>query len=218
MTEQQYTLPIAQQEIDELVAEKIPQANVKRTVYFASSPAHIFGMAFGLFMIAAPMMKWIDYESPSLGAAFGLGGVCEYVMGFFDWYRGRTVQSFVDYVFGLLHLAIFLTPYFGMFGISIPHEYITYMQGTFFAVWFFMILFLIIASKDKGVMYIVNFFFLALATAFVIIWEYSKYEWCEKAGGYFLFFASITLWLTGLFKALNGAVGSVLIPVVVPTI
>lgn len=203
-------------EILDLNPIKIPTANVKRTTYLASAPAQYMGMAFGLFMLAAPMMEWIDYESPSLGAAYGLGGLCEYIMGFFDWYRGRTVQSFVDFVFGLLHFAVFLTAKLGLLGIPVPHEYYTYMQGTFYVIWFVMILFLIIASKDRGKMYLINFLFLALGALFTFIWEYSKYDWARKAGGYFIFFATIFIWLTGLFKALNGAVKSPLIPVVVP--
>ena len=39
----------------------------KRNPNCALTPANIFGMAFGLYMIAAPMMGWIDYNSPTLG-------------------------------------------------------------------------------------------------------------------------------------------------------
>lgn len=205
-------------EVEELYTVTIPHARVVRTTYLGVAPAHIIGMAFGLFMIAAPMMGWIDFESPSLGAAFGLGGLCEYIMGFFDWYKGRSVQSFVDFVFGLLHWAIFLTPLLGIFGVDLPKEYTTYMQGTFFVIWFVMLLFLIIAAKDKGILYLVNFALLALGVIFTCIWEYSKRIWSRKLAGYFIFFSSITLWITALCKALYANLKVPMNGVVIPSI
>lgn len=193
-------------EVNELTTLKIPAGRVIRTTYLAVAPAHIIGMSFGLFMFAAPLMGWIKFESPTLGAAFGFGGLCEYIMGFFDWYKGRTTQSFVDFVFGLLHLTLFFVPFLGIFDIYIPERHYTYMQGTFFVIWFVMVLFLILASKDKGALYLVNFALLALGVVFLIVWEYSHYTWSRKAAGYFIFFSCITLWITALCKALYGIV------------
>ena len=109
----------------ELDSLKFLPFNYKRLPNYNPSSANIFGMSFGLFMIAAPMMGWIDYNSPTLGSILCFGGICEYIIGFFNWYDGRGIQSFIDFVFGLLHLTIYYTTELGKYSIPIPYEYYT---------------------------------------------------------------------------------------------
>ena len=52
------------------------------------------------------MMDWIDYNSPTLGSNLCFGGICEYLIDFYNWYEGRAIQSFIDFIFGLLQLTI----------------------------------------------------------------------------------------------------------------
>ena len=94
------------QQIIELDSLRFPVFNYKRHSNLAVTPANLFAMAFGLYMIAAPMMGWIDFNSPTLGSALCFGGICEYLIGFYNWYEGRAIQSFIDFVFGLLHLLV----------------------------------------------------------------------------------------------------------------
>ena len=70
------------QHIVELDTLRFPVFNYKRQPNFAITPANLFAMAFGIYMIAAPMMGWIDYNSPTLGSVLCFGGICEYLCGF----------------------------------------------------------------------------------------------------------------------------------------
>ena len=186
--------------LDNLV---FPTFNYKRHPNCAITSANLFGMAFGLYMIAAPMMGWIDYNSPTLAAALCFGGICEYLIGFYNWYEGRAVQSFIDFVFGLLHLTIYFTSELGKYSIPIPY-YTSYMQGTFYCLWLAMLLFLILSMTGRGFMYIINVFFLFLACLFALMWHFSNKTWIRKAAGYFLFFAACFIWLTGICHLMNG--------------
>ena len=200
----------------ELDSLKFLPFNYKRLPNYNPSSANIFGMSFGLFMIATPMMGWIDYNSPTLGSILCFGGICEYIIGFFNWYDGRGIQSFIDFVFGLLHLTIYYTTELGKYSIPIPYEYYTYMQGTFYIIFLGMLLFLFISLFTRGIMYIVNTFFLFCACVFALTWHFSKKTWCRKASGYFIGFASFTLWLTGLYHLLNGVFREPLVPTMEP--
>ena len=91
----------------ELNKLRLPVVNYHQKVNFGLSVVNFFGLAMGLYMMSAPMMGWIDYESPTLGTALMFGGICEYLIGFYDWYEGRTMLSFVDFIFGILHLVYF---------------------------------------------------------------------------------------------------------------
>ena len=195
-----------------------PDFNIKRTANLAIAPANYFGMAFGLFMIAAPMMSWIDYRSPTLGAALCFGGICEYIFGFLNWYQHRTIQSFIDFVFGLLHLTVFYTTDLGMYQIPVPIEYHTYMQGVFYIFWFVMLLIVMVSLKDRGILYMVNIFLLAIGTIFVMVWEFSKKTWARKLAGYIIFITCILIWIAALCKLINEMMRGPIVPFVIPRI
>ena len=203
--------------IVELETLRFPVFNYRRNPNYAQNASNIWGMGFGLFMIAAPMMGWIDYNSPTLASILCFGGICEYISGFFNWYEGAALQSFMDFIFGLLHLTMYFTIELGKYSIPIPYDYYTYMQGTFYCIWLAMLYFLFMALTRKGViLYIVNIFLILLACIFAIIWHFSKRTWPRKASGYFLFFSSITLYLTGFYNFLNGIFRENLVPTVLP--
>ena len=182
-------------ELDKMV---LPTVHYHQNVNFGLSTANFFGLVMGLFMMAAPMMGWIDYESPSLSTAYFWGGICEYLVGFYDWYQGRTMLSFIDFIYGILHLVYFFTADLGKYSIWVPNEYHTYMQGVFYCLWFAILLFVLLSLRDRGCIYKIYIFLLALAAVFLIIWEFSKRTWPRKAAGYIIFIASIFIWYTGV--------------------
>ena len=190
--------------IVELDSLHFPVFNYKRYPSCALTPANLFAMAFGLYMIAAPMMGWIDYNSPTLGSALCFGGICEYLIGFYNWYEGRAIQSFIDFVFGLLHLTIYFTSELGKYSIPVPYTYRTYMQGTFYCLWTAMLFALLISMAGRGCLYRFNTFCLALASIFALLWHFSDATWARKASGYTLFIAACFIFLTGIFHFMNG--------------
>ena len=200
-------------ELDKLA---LPIVNYHQTVNFGLSVVNFFGLAMGLFMMAAPMMGWIDYESPSLGTALMFGGICEYLIGFYDWYQGRTMLSFIDFIYGILHLVYYYTADLGKYSIWVPNEYHTYMQGVFYCLWFAILLFVIISTKDRGCIYTIYMFLLALGAVFLIIWEFSKRTWSRKAAGYIIFFASILIWYTGLGRLIANVYRNDCFPLITP--
>ena len=189
--------------LNELNRVPFPTINYRQKLNLGLSTVNFFALAMGLYMLSAPMMGWIDYQSPTLGTAYMFGGFCQYLIGFYDWYQGRTMLSFVDFVFGLLHLTYYYTADLGKYSIWVPNEYHTYMQGVFYCLWFAMLLVLLISVKDKGCIYSIYVFLLGLGCVFLIIWEFSKRTWARKAAGYIIFIASIFIWYAGLARLMN---------------
>ena len=184
----------------ELDKMRLPTVHYHQNVHFGLSSVNFFGLAMGLFMMSAPMMGWIDYESPSLSTAYFYGGICEYLIGFYDWYQGRTMLSFIDFIYGILHLVFFFTADLGKYSIWVPTEYHTYMQGVFYCLWFAILLFVLLSLRDRGCIYKIYIFLLALGTIFLLIWEFSGSTWSRKAAGYIFFIASILIWYTGVAR------------------
>ena len=77
---------------------QFPVFNYKRHPNLALTPTNYFALAFGLYMITAPMMNWIDYNSPSLASALCFAGICEYLMGLYL-VRWKTSSKFYGLCF-----------------------------------------------------------------------------------------------------------------------
>ena len=202
--------------LNELDRINFPTINYRSKINLGLSVVNFFGMAMGLFMMAAPMMGWIGYESPSLGTAYMYGGYCEYLIGFYDWFQGRTMLSFIDFIFGLLHWTFYYTADLGKYSIWVPDEYYTYMQGVFYCLWFVMLLVVIVSLRGRGCIYLFYMFCLALATVFMIVWEFSQRTWPRKAAGYILFIASIFIWYAGLGRLISNVFANDCLPLCSP--
>jgi len=189
----------------ELELEKmaLPQVNYHQQVNFGLSSVNFFALAMGLFMFAAPMVGWIGYETTTLGTAYMFGGICQYLIGFYDWYAGRTMLSFIDFMYGILHLVYFFVADLGKYSLFVPYEFHTYMQGVFFCLWFAILLFVIISLKGYGCIYIIYMFILALGTVFLIIWEFAKDTWQRKVAGYSFLVASVLIWYAGVGRLMS---------------
>ena len=202
--------------LNELDRIPFPTINYRRKVEMGLSVVNFFALALGLFMISAPLMGWIGYESPSLGTAYMFGGFCEYLIGFYDWFQGRTMLSFIDFIFGLLHFTFYYTADLGKYDIWVPEEYCTYMQGVFYILWFVLFIVVIVSLKDRGCIYIIYMFLLTLGLVFIIVWEFSGKTWARKTAGYIIFIASILIWYAGLGRFLTNVTQVPYLPLIAP--
>ena len=198
--------------LNELDRIPFPTINYRKKINLGLSVVNFFGLAMGLFIMSAPMMGWIGYESPSLGTAYMFGGFCQYLIGFYDWFQGRTMLSFIDFVFGLLHFTFYYTADLGKYTIWVPDEYYTYMQGVFYCLWFAMLLVVLLSLRGRGCIYIFYTFCIALATIFMIIWEFSQRTWQRKAAGYCAFIGSIFIWYAGLGRLISNVFATDCLP------
>ena len=202
--------------LNELDRAPFPLITYREKLNLGLSVVNFFGMAMGLFMFAAPMMGWIDYESPTLGTAYMFGGFCEYLIGFYDWYQGRSMLSFIDFIFGLLHFTYYYTADLGKYEIFVPYEYHTYMQGVFYCLWLAMLLCVLLSTKNAGCIHLFYIFLLALGAIFLIVWEFSKKTWARKTAGYIIFIASIFIWYAGLGRLISNVYASDCLPLISP--
>ena len=209
-------------EIDSI---RFPIINVRRTSNLAVAPVNTFGMAMGLFMLSLPLTGWCDFRSPTLATALMFGGLCEYIIGIYDWYQGKTVLCFIDFIFGLLHLLIYYSFRLCEYELTrVSEKFESYLIGTFFTLYLVILLGLILACKDKGIIHLVNLGLLIVTDVLVITWQYchNKYrdydrlKRVKQAAGYFLFISSLSIWFTGVGKLINDIFQKELIPTIQP--
>ena len=202
--------------ISELDKIPFPTINYRQRIHLGFSVVNFFALAMTLFMVSAPMMGWIGYETPTLGTAYMFGGFGLYLMGFYDWYTHDTLISFLDFIFSLLFFTFYYTADLGKYNIWVPNEYYTYMQGVFYCLWFALFLVIIISLKGRGCIYILYTFLLALAMVFMIVWEFSGKTWSRKTAGYMIFVASIFIWYAGLGRLISNVYANDCLPLCSP--
>ena len=210
---------------NEIEKIRFPIINIRRTSNLAVAPANTFGMAMGLFMLSLPLTGWCDFRSPTLATALVFGGLCEYIIGIYDWYQGKTVLCFIDFIFGLLHLLIYYSFRLCEYEIKpVDENFESYLYGTFFTLYLVVLVALAVACKDKGLIHLVNLFLLIISDIMIMVWQYrfkkdggkKRLVRVKKAAGYFIFFSSISLWLTGVGKLINDIFQSDIIPLIRP--
>ena len=207
-------------EIDSI---RFPIINVRRTSNLAVAPVNTFGMAMGLFMLSLPLTEWCDFRSPTLATALMFGGLCEYIIGIYDWYQGKTVLCFIDFIFGLLHLLIYYSFRLCEYEITpVEGDFKSSLNGTFFTLYLVALLALIIACKGKGILHLVNLGLLILTDIFIMVWQFlgrDKKEAVQKikqTAGYLLFLSSLSIWFTGVGKLINDIFQRDVIPMIKP--
>lgn len=207
-----------QNEFQELDRLKFPVVNYIQKSRLAAPPLNIFAISLSLFMLSAPMMEWIDYESPTLGTLVGIGGILLYIAGFYDWYQNKSIASFVDFIFALLHLTIYYSTSLNKIGIDTPHNYYSYLQGTFYIIYLVAIIMIILGVKDKGPLHLISFLLYAIGTVLVAVWEYGHYKTLRIIAGYFIFIGSCFFWICGMGKLLRRVLGLTSFPGVTPSL
>ena len=212
---------------------RFPLINIRRTSNLAVAPINTFSLAIGLFMIAAPLMEWCEFKSPTLGVALACGGICQYIIGIYNWYQNETILSFIDFSFSFLFFLICYVIYYAtqsmqtlVIGqIVIKSEmFESYMMGTFFLLYLVCLLALAFAclnSKNKGLIHLIYLGLIVIADVFIIVWEYRSknnkpniLKRLRKVAGYFLFVASIALWYSGVGRFINEIFQKNMIPLV----
>ena len=206
---------------------RFPMVNIRRTSNLAVAPIDNFSLAFMLFMFAAPLMHWCEFRSTTLAVAFACGGICLYILAIYNWYQNKTVLCFFDFAFSFLSLLICYFIYYSedkdVENIHLLFQ--NYMIATFFVLYLVALLALAFASKNKGIIHLAYLGLLVLSDIMLIIWLYRfkrkpekdfHYKRIRKAAGYFMFFASLALWYTGVGKFINDIFQKDMIPLVAP--
>jgi len=211
----------AMREIDNI---RFPIINIRRTSNLAVAPVNTFALAMGLFMLSLPLTEWCEFRSPTLATALVFGGLCQYIIGIYDWYQGKTVLCFIDFIFGLLHLLIYYSLRLCEYELTrVSADFRSNLIGTFFVLYLVILLGLVLACKDKGIIHLVNLGLLIVTDVLVITWQYHNFKEhykvesnVKQASGYFLFFSSLSIWFTGVGKLINDIFQKEIIPTIQP--
>ena len=216
------SIDITKNNIDDI---HFPIIDIRKLTYFGEIPVNSFGLAISLFMLSLPLLEWLDFNSPIFAVTQIFGGICEYIFGIFNWYQGKTILCFIDFIFGLLHLLIYYSFEFCKYEIiRVDQKFESYLIGAFFTLYLVILITLLIASKDKAILFKINLGILIVSNIFILAWQY-RYNKdniynsrLKTIVGFLLFFAAFTIWFMGAGNFINETFKTELIPMLKPNL
>lgn len=185
-----------------------PLIHIRQYSYLSESVINYLGIGLCLFIYGCHGLKWFDIEDERykqfyLGY-FLLSGIALYVIGIFNWYEGKELIFLLDFVLSFLFIAIYFKNQQNIFGfISDFATNNDKLEGIFYILLFCLLLVMGISSKDKGIIYIIDFAVLFVTYVFLFVFKFFKTSIIEKIDNYMFIVSGGLFWLTGLFKLLN---------------
>ena len=130
-------------------------------------------------------------------------GFAQIGFGIYDWFKGKTLTLLVNFLFGLLFISWFFKFYYILNpeGGDVNEDEI--YEGALYILWFTLSAFLIVAVKNKGILYSLDYLVIAVAFVFLFVDKYANQKWLQKAYGYSFLVSGCLFWITGLLRFIN---------------
>ena len=177
--------------------------NIRLKNNLSDSILNYFTMSIGLFFYGSIYAKIIvkDNTKPFFYELIMFSGILQIILGIFDWYKKKTKTLLTNTLFGIL----FISWYFKYKYIlkDNPDDKDKKYEGVFYILFIVLSTLLIIASKNKGPMYSINFLALVVAFVFEVVDKYANKSWAKKTYGYAFIVSAGLFWITGIMRILN---------------
>ena len=178
--------------------------HVKFRNQLSDSIINFFTMAIGFFMFGC-MNAEILYSDETKYLFYGnliVAGIAQTILGIYEWYKGKSISILSNFSFGLL----FITWFFkynlieeGLIEKNKPYE------GVIYIMWFLLSLIIIVAIKNKGIIYSLNYIAVAAGFAFLFIDKFADQDWIKKTYGFIFLVAGGLFWITGLLRLVSSS-------------
>ena len=177
--------------------------NIRLKNNLSDSILNYFTMSIGLFFYGSIYAKIIvkDNTKYFFYELIMFSGILQIILGIFDWYKKKTKTLLTNTLFGIL----FISWYFKYKYIlkDNPDVKDKKYEGVFYILFIVLSALLIIASKNKGPMYSINFLALVVAFVFEVVDKYANKSWAKKTYGYAFIVSAGLFWITGIMRILN---------------
>lgn len=188
--------------------------------FFSLSLITYFTLSLSLFLIGLKSYNSINLnfsEKKFIKLIVLCCGVCEYIIGFFDWYRGSTPEFLVEFFFGLIFINYFSVYYIRDFTGNFPQKYSNEnllddygffdsnweaCEGTFYLLFCVLLITLMLTINKKGIIHSIDFLLLTITCIFLLVYRYNKSfdSWLRKAFSVCAMISGAAWWITGILK------------------
>ena len=190
--------------------------HVRNVNQLSDSILNYFTMAVGLFIYGIIHADIIVNDNSKLLLYFyiAFAGFAQIGLGIYDWYKGKTLTLLVNFLFGFLFISWFFKFYYILHpeGGDVNEDEL--YEGQIYILWFALSAFLIVAVKNKGILYSLDYLVIAVAFVFLFVDKYANQKWLKKAYGYSFLVSGCLFWITGLLRFINSTLAKYAISIV----
>lgn len=194
-----------------------PYVNYKKQSIFTTSFINYMAIGISLFVFGATNLNWfkIEYNEDFYKGYYIISGIVLYFIGIFDWYEGKELIFIIDFIYSFYFISLFLIE--NRIIKSKNDEENVKMHGSFYAIFFSLIICIAISSKNKGKIYIVDYVVLFLGYLFLFFYKYIKTDWIEKVYSFIFIVSGALFWITGLLKIIDSGLNDSSISILQPS-
>ena len=184
---------------------------------FHISPFHYYLMSLSLFILSNKMIGWVKIGSTFCKCIFTIIGTCQYIIGLFDFFQGKTIRSLFNFVLGIFHMTFLFNTY-EINGLKQTENFGNPPQCIAF-IFLFWIILSIIGINEYGLFNLITLGFFLIGFAFGAIWGVSDgINILEKISGYAFFVSFLLFFFVGFALTINIMKQDEIIPFVLPGI
>ena len=201
----------------------LPLINIRKVSNLSDSIINYFVIAITLFLYASYNLKWFNLaDEDGVGKKFIMGyflisGISLYVIGILNWYEGKELLLLFDFMFSFLFIALFLSEKnLGDISSHFP-ESNNKLKGLFYIIFFCFILIIGISSKEKGIIFSINYAVLFIGFVFLFAGKFFGNDLMRYIYSYAFIVSAALLWVTGILKLINNGLVNKSIKILEPT-
>ena len=180
------------------------------------SVINYFTLGICLFVKGVLDLEWFKSNSNEefyIGY-FLIAGIILYIVGIFNWYEGKELIFLIDFIFSFYFILLFML---NNKKFQITDNENEKLHGTFYVIIFFLIICIAVSSKNKGILYTINYIILFIGYFFLFVFKYNDVKWIQKTYSYIFIVSGALFWLTGLLKIIDNDLLDVPIPFLQPS-
>ena len=177
--------------------------HIKCNNQLSDSIVNYFTLAIGFFMFGCIYAEIIFSENIKYYFYGNLiiAGIAQSLLGIYDWHKGKSLSVLINISFGLLFISWFIK-YILLENGEIEKDDNIY-EGALYIIWCLLTVVIIIAVKNKGVLYSLDYLAVTVGFVFMIVDKYGHQNWIKKTYGYTFIVAGGLFWITGLLRLMN---------------
>jgi len=185
----------------EYIKKELPFINIRKISTLSDSIINYFVISISLFMYSAYNLGWFDLKNSDkfVIGYYIFAGITLYIIGVLNWYEGKELLFLFDFIFSFYFIILFLKKQ-----ITITEVENLKLEGLFYILFFAFILIIGISSKEKGIIFTINYGIVFFGFVFLFADKFFnnnstiKYIHC-----YAFIVSAVLLWAIGVLKLIN---------------
>ena len=181
----------------------IPLINYRKINIFAISIINYFAIGISLFVFGSANLELfkLDYNTQFYIGYYLVSGIVLYFLGILDWYEGKDLAFLIDLIYAFYFVSLYLRE--KTMGDITNVNNNTKLHGTFYAIFFLLMITIAISYKSRGKIYIIDYTILFCGYLFLFIYKYIEIQWIKKCFSIIFIVSGCCFWLTGALKIID---------------